>query len=402
MTQKILSFIFVCVAVMSPAAAQKELKALRAFVKAKNTSEAMKEVARLEADSICQYMPKLYELAVKAQIQINDIENEKAYLKKECDTAKLFESTRQIFHYVHKCDSVERLQMEFLGKKHELDYSKVKLLQRYYKNLEAGTRYFYSRKKYPEAQRHLHTLLHLSKSPLWVVTPVDTLSKEHITNAYMYTYSAFTNKDYAEVERYKHLLLSDEDYYATALEMYARTANDRGRSASFEKYLERGVATLPLHDYFFEELATLYTADERYAQCVSLADQRLAADANCLKAMYLKAFSLYQLEEEKACIEVSKQLVAADTAHLYADANFYAGELIMNELQTIYLPTRIRSKAFEEAKREMKRVCSEALPYLERYRKLCPSQREKWAPLLYRIYLELNMGPEFEEISTYM
>ena len=67
MMKRILSFLLVAIAVTFPVAAQKELKALRAFVKAKNTSEAMKEVARLEKDSICRFMPKLYELAAKAQ-----------------------------------------------------------------------------------------------------------------------------------------------------------------------------------------------------------------------------------------------------------------------------------------------------------------------------------------------
>ena len=50
----------------------------------------------------------------------------------------------------------------------------------------------------------------------------------------------------------------------------------------------------------------------------------------------------------------------------------------------------------------LKNVCEEARPYLETYRKYCPSQHEKWAPLLYRVYLELNMGPEFEDVSRYV
>jgi hypothetical protein len=95
-------------------------------------------------------------------------------------------------------------------------------------------------------------------------------------------------------------------------------------------------------------------------------------------------------------------LVEADTHSTYADANYYAGLFIMNKLETIYLPTRIGSKDFVRAKNEMKKVCSEARPYLERYRKLCPSQHAQWAPLLYKVYLELNMGAEFEDISRYM
>lgn len=118
--------------------------------------------------------------------------------------------------------------------------------------------------------------------------------------------------------------------------------------------------------------------------------------------MYLKAHSLYKRDEQQACIEISKKLVAADKDKQYPEANYYAGAFIMNRLETIYLPTRMNSKTFNWAKNEKKKVCSEALPYLERYRKLCPSQHEKWAPLLYKAYLELNMGAEFEDISRYM
>ncbi|MCD8297786.1 MAG: hypothetical protein LUC88_09465, partial [Prevotella sp.] len=39
-----------------------------------------------------------------------------------------------------------------------------------------------------------------------------------------------------------------------------------------------------------------------------------------------------------------------------------------------------------------------ALPYMEKYRQLCPTQRKKWVPSLYHIYYNLNMGTQFEEI----
>ena len=36
---------------------------------------------------------------------------------------------------------------------------------------------------------------------------------------------------------------------------------------------------------------------------------------------------------------------------------------------------------------------------MERYRKLAPAQQQKWAPALYKIYLNLNMGKQFDEID---
>ena len=40
-----------------------------------------------------------------------------------------------------------------------------------------------------------------------------------------------------------------------------------------------------------------------------------------------------------------------------------------------------------------------ALPYLEKYRKLAPDQGSRWAVPLYTIYLNLNMGKEFDEMD---
>ena len=36
---------------------------------------------------------------------------------------------------------------------------------------------------------------------------------------------------------------------------------------------------------------------------------------------------------------------------------------------------------------------------MERYRQLAPDQQRKWGPVLYRIYLNLNMGRQFDEID---
>ena len=38
-------------------------------------------------------------------------------------------------------------------------------------------------------------------------------------------------------------------------------------------------------------------------------------------------------------------------------------------------------------------------PYMEKYRALAPDQKDKWRPVLYTIYLNLNLGKEFSEIE---
>ena len=50
-------------------------------------------------------------------------------------------------------------------------------------------------------------------------------------------------------------------------------------------------------------------------------------------------------------------------------------------------------------KEEIKKLYIQARPYLERYREMAPEAKQKWAPALYRVYLNLNLGNQFEEID---
>ena len=37
---------------------------------------------------------------------------------------------------------------------------------------------------------------------------------------------------------------------------------------------------------------------------------------------------------------------------------------------------------------------------MEKYRALAPEDKERWAQSLYNIYLKLNMGRQFEEVTA--
>ena len=40
-----------------------------------------------------------------------------------------------------------------------------------------------------------------------------------------------------------------------------------------------------------------------------------------------------------------------------------------------------------------------ALAPLEKYRQMAPDEKQKWGPALYRVYFNLNMGKQFDEID---
>ena len=50
-------------------------------------------------------------------------------------------------------------------------------------------------------------------------------------------------------------------------------------------------------------------------------------------------------------------------------------------------------------KKQIRKMYQKALPYMETYRKLAPQETKKWGDALYRIYFNLNMGKQFDEID---
>ena len=56
-------------------------------------------------------------------------------------------------------------------------------------------------------------------------------------------------------------------------------------------------------------------------------------------------------------------------------------------------------KASDKRKQQVLDYYKKAMPYLQKYRVLAPGEKDKWALPLYTIYLNLNMGKEFDEID---
>lgn len=79
-----------------------------------------------------------------------------------------------------------------------------------------------------------------------------------------------------------------------------------------------------------------------------------------------------------------------------AEAYFNVGSSYFNK-------ALLRNKQGKESKVKREEVNSyykQALPYVEKFRRLRPKQQDRWIPLLYTIYFNLNMGEKFEEIDN--
>ena len=377
--------------------AQKELKPLRALIKDKKGADAAKMVENLVKDSAMALEPRLYDYGKEAQILINDEENEKIYLGKSYDTIRFFNSTYGIFDYILQCEQVEQKRLAEERKKMKYHKSNGSTLRRYYPNLCAAGRYFHSKKNYSEVVRFMDMVLEVPTLPIWGDNRKILKEDDYIDNAYLYLRSAYFSKDYVKVEKYKDLVLQDTAYRYSAMEMLTLSRLGLKDTIGYVDYLVKGLREYPLSPFYFSRLTDHLTEKKDYRRALALADSMLTIDKNNVLFLVSKSVSLLNLQRNVEAIEVSQKILDIDST--IVAPLFYIGAAYCNLANELKLPTNINSLAYKTVAAKQKYYYTEARPYMERYRVAMPEEKKRWAPLLYRIYLSLNMGKKFEEIE---
>lgn len=380
--------------------AQKAYKELRNHLKDKKGKEAAALVVKLSADSILSNDPKLYDFGKQAQILLNDVENEKIYLKKSYDTLSFFRSTCQIFDYIMKCDKLEQQNLAEKGKKMKFRKENRELLHRYYRNLSAAGRYFYSKKNYEEAASTMKLYLTLPYTSIWGDDKSVTKKDVYHENVYIYQNASFLSKNYTEVSAYKEITLSDTTYRCSYLELLTLSAEALHDTVSYVAYLKEGLPYYAENPFFFTRLTDYYTQQGDYETALVLADSLLKNDCLNLLLLEAKNLALLNLERFEEAIQASLYTLRLNDDAI--ETYFYIGAAYCNLANDIVLPTNFNSKEYKALVEKQKTYYRMAQPYVEHYRKMAPNQQQRWAPLLYRIYLVLNIGEKFDEIDELM
>ena len=100
------------------------------------------------------------------------------------------------------------------------------------------------------------------------------------------------------------------------------------------------------------------------------------------------------MERYDECISVCDSIIAQNDT--MADAYYTAGVAYVN--MAFVLEKKV-TNGNSKAKKEMIEMYKKSLPYMEKFRSLCPDENDKWGAALYNIYFNLNMGKKFEEID---
>lgn len=380
---------------------RKELKNLKAYVKASNISQGRQLIAKCLQDSTINTDMELYDLAVMLEKKANDAENLKLYLNQKYDTAAFFNSISEMFRYAGMQDSIclsaegKRISAHKWEKQRR---NSRELLRSYYPNLYSGGIFFVKNKNYASAMKLLSQYISLPQTALWAgVLRADSVRVPRA--AFWYVTSSMEQKLWDQVFRYSALAETDTANLALVLQAEAQALEQKGDSLGYIQALKRGLAESPAPEFFFSRLTDRYNAHGDFRASKWLCDSLLREDGDNALYLYARTIALFNLKEYDECIKNTRTLIEADSTvsegYCYMGLCWYNKGLLLDERLTPD-PT---SSAYRKKKQEVNTMFTEAMPWLEKYRTLAPKDTARWEAPLYRIYFSLNLSDKLRQME---
>ncbi len=373
-------------------AQKKEIAQARAFIKSgKNVDQAESLMRTLLKDSSNQDNLKVHLTLCDALRKQYESQNEKMYLKQKVDTAATFAILSRLFLACESLDSVDaRLAAQKDGKpKHRQFYAAY--LNTYRKNLRSAASFFMRKQNYPEAYRYNELYIDCMNQPLFS----NMGYQESPQAAYWALYAAYKMNDDQRMLKYQDMALKDSVHLEFTMQYLAESYYRQQDMAKYEKILSDGINSFGESPYFFSKLMDYYNKRNRADLAMEVVDKALERNDSSELFLFAKSTQLLNMGQYEPCITICDTIISRHED--MADAYYNAGVAYLNLAFEMEKNTQLKPAKKRE---QMQAYYSKARPYMERYRQLCPEEKEKWAAALYNIYLNLNMGKEFLEIDN--
>ena len=372
-------------------AQKKELNQARSYIKSgkdKDLENAERLMTDLLKDQKNKDNKKIYLTWYDAVRGLYAQANERMYLKQAQDTAVFFDLNRRMFTILETLDSVEmrpdakgRVNIEYRQKHAEL-------LNSYRPNLfNAGT-FFLRKNEWQKAFDYFEFYIDCDRQPLFTDKAYKESDKRMAEAAYWATYCGYKMQNAVLTLRHRNLALQDTTKLSFTYPYIAEARRWLNDQELYLNTLEEGFRHAPTFSYFFPRLIDAYIQKKQYEKALSLTDSVLEVCDSCEMYLYAKSTLLYRMERYEECIKVSDEVIALNPNQ--TEAYFNAG--------TAYLNIALKLDERKD-KKLLRQLYQKARPYMEHYRQLLPQEAKKWGPSLYRIYLNLNMGKQFDEID---
>lgn len=375
-------------------AQKKQLSQAKDYIKSGKNLDKAEEILRTQLkDSAQRNNVKTWQLLIDALTAQYEKGNEQLYLKQKYDTLAFFNTTRKLFSAAESMDSVDASPDEE-GKIHPKYRARnAEYLKNIMPNLYYGGVYMVNKKDYKQAYDYFDHCIIAPTLPLFTGMRLDSDSKMRLSAAYWTMYCGFKLDSAQLIMRHKNLAQRDTTQLAFVLQYEAEAYSKMHDEANYLKCLKEGFKRYPKFPFFFPRLMEYYDKKQENDSALALADRALAIDSASQFYQYAKSSVLLNMGRYDESIAICKSLIAKDEN--LADAFYNAGLAYFNKA------IELDKERQTSRKNRMKilEYYKEALPYLETYRKLAPDDQADWLSPLYTIYLNLNMGKQFDEID---
>ena len=391
--KKILICVFICLPLIAWGQ-KKTMNQVKDYIKSgKNLDKAEKLMTDLLNDSSSRGNEKVWLLLFESQRKQYDQGNEKLYLKEKYDTTALFLVGKRMFDTLEGLDSLDRLP-DARGKV-KLKYRdrSAELLNIYRPNLFNGGVFFMKKHDFSRAYDFFDTYINSTVKPMFARYQYAERDKRLPEAAYWASYCGYKLEKPQLTLRHTYQALKDSVHLPYMLQYLAETYKLEKDTARYVQTLKDGFSKYPKFPFFFPRLIDYYSHIGAYDEAMKSCDEALQTDSVNTLFRYAKSSLLLTMGRYKQSFAISKALIAENDT--LADAYLNAGLALFDQAVELDKKTQSGSKKYNQ----ILELYRKAMPYLEKYRAMAPDQKDKWALPLYTIYLNLNMGKQFDEID---
>lgn len=382
-------YILLLLAPLLCSAQRRQIGDARTILKSgKNYDKAEKLMTDLLKDSSNLENKRIYDIWLQSVEGQYDQQNEKMYKKQPVDTAQFFNLTKRLFVIAERLDSID-MKPDKKGRV-DLDYRKenAKRLMEYRPNLFFGGSFHLRKGNFNQAYDFYEMYIDCARQPLFSEQDLSNTDARLSEAAYWASYSGYRLQDPVLTLRYFELARNDSSKLDFTLLYAAESWHQLNDEAQYVQILWDGFRLFPTSSYFFPRLMDNYTAKGNYRQALSVAEEALQTDSLNELFLFAKSTMLLNLGRNQQSLEYSKMLLKVNAQMV--DAYYNAGTACLN---------MILDMDARKQRKQVRQLYQQAQSYMEVYRRLAPDATDKWGPALYRIYFNLNMGKQFDEID---
>lgn len=367
-------------------------------------------------------LAETWDVAGFIQRRRSEEEMKNAYLRKPYDTLQVYNSALNMCRYYFKCDELAQIPNEKGKVKNKYRKSNSATMLNERGNLINGGIQYYNTylgsQKKEDGQKALDffgTYVDFANHPMFEkenLIQTDTILP---TIAYYASMVATRLEDYPSVLKYAPYARDNKEVGKYAMELESTALKAQGDTAKWIASLQEGIKKYPDHQFFFGNLIDYYSNSNKYDEALKFADDMLAKDPNNTFYLYVKGYlyhNMYTVLREKDAAKAAEALNQAikfyqKTTEIdpnYAEAYSNLGLVYCLQAQDFSekATTDVNDPKYVEDQTTLKTFYEKARPCYEKARQLQPEKKELWLNGLYRVYYNLQMGPEFQEIEGLM